>query len=283
VIAPAMNAAMYVNPATIENLRTLRARGVEIVEPESGFLAEREHGIGRLADEAKILATIEAVLARRGELRGEHIVITAGPTREPIDPVRFISNASTGTTGIEIAREALARGAVVDLVLGPTDADPPEAARTHRVTTAQEMYDATVPLAKDATIVVAAAAVADWRPAQSHAQKVKKEGAPADEPLELVRNPDILAAIGGQKNGLYLVGFAAETQAHETHAREKLRSKHLDAIAVNDVAGERGFGIGENELILLHGDDGRIPLGRARKRELASRFWDAIATLRGKN
>jgi len=280
VIAPAMNAAMYMNAATIENMRALRARGIEFVEPETGFLAEREHGIGRLADEAKILAAIDAVVARRNELSGTRVVITAGPTREPIDPVRFISNASTGTTGIELAREALARGAIVDLVLGPTSADPPEAARTHRVTTAQEMYDATVPLAKDATIVVAAAAVADWRPAQSHAQKIKKEASEDDESVALVRNPDILAAIGQQKNGAYVIGFAAETQAHEANAREKLRRKHLDAIAVNDVTAERGFGTGENELVLLHGDDGRIPLGRGRKRELAARFWDAIAALR---
>lgn len=280
IIAPAMNAAMYVNPATLENLRTLRARGIEIVEPESGFLAEREHGIGRLADETKILAAIERALARRDELKGERVVITAGPTREPIDPVRFISNASTGTTGIEIAREALARGAVVDLVLGPTNADPPEAARTHRVTTAQEMYDVALPLAHEASIVVAAAAVADWRPAQTHAQKIKKEGRAGDERLELVRNPDILAAIGRQKNGAYLIGFAAETQSHEANAREKLRSKNLDAIAVNDVGGEHGFGTGENELVLLHGESGRIPLGRAQKRELASRLWNAVATLR---
>ena len=281
VIAPAMNAAMYEHAATQENVRTLEARGVHVVEPESGFLAEREHGVGRLADESKIIAAIEGAATRRSQLHGERIVITAGPTREPIDPVRFISNASTGTTGIELAREALARGATVELVLGPTSAQPPAAARTHRVTTAQEMYDAATPLAKEATIVVATAAVADWRPAQTHAQKIKKEDR-ADESLQLVRNPDILKAIGQHKNGTYVVGFAAETQAHESSAREKLRNKRLDAIAVNDVAGERGFGTGENELVLLHGSDGRIPLGRGAKRELAIRFWDAIATIRGK-
>lgn len=281
VVAPAMNAAMYEHPATAENVRTLCARGVRFVEPESGFLAERERGIGRLAEEAKIVAAIEAAAARRSELRGDRIVITAGPTREPIDPVRFISNASTGTTGIELAREALARGASVDLVLGPTAVDPPDAARTHHVITAQEMFDTATPLAKDATIVVAAAAVADWRPAQAHVQKIKKEER-AGEKLDLVRNPDILATIGARKNGTYLIGFAAETQTHEQNAREKLRAKHLDAIAVNDVAGERGFGTGENELVLLHGSDGRIPLGRGAKRELAMRFWDAIAALRKK-
>lgn len=281
VVAPAMNAAMYEHPATMENLRTLRARGVFVVEPESGFLAEREHGVGRLAEESKIVAAIEMAAVRRSELRGERIVITAGPTREPIDPVRFISNASTGTTGIELAREALARGAVVDLVLGPTNLDPPDAARTHRVTTAQEMFDAATPLAKEATIVVATAAVADWRPSHAQAQKIKKEER-SGENLELVRNPDILAEIGARKNGTYVVGFAAETQTHEQNAREKLRAKNLDAIAVNDVAGERGFGTGENELVLLHGRDGRVSLGRCAKRELAVRFWDAIAALRKK-
>ena len=280
VVAPAMNAAMYEHPATVENLRLLRERGVTVVEPESGFLAERERGIGRLADEGKILAVLETVLARTRELEGERIVITAGPTREPIDPVRFVSNGSTGTTGIEIAREALARGAEVDLVLGPTSAEAPGKIRTHRVTTAQEMYDATLPLAQRASIVVAAAAVSDWRPARAHAQKVKKTGAELN--VEMVRNPDILAALGEHKNGAYLVGFAAETEEHEANGREKLRRKHLDAIAVNDVAEGRGFGGGENELVILHGEDGRIALGRGPKRELAARFWDAIAALRAK-
>ena len=280
IVAPAMNSAMYEHPATIENLRILRARGATIVEPESGFLAEREHGVGRLAAEETIVAAIEAVLARRRELAGERIVVTAGPTREAIDPVRFVSNASTGTTGIEIAREALARGAEVDLVLGPTLAEPPGNARTHRVTTAQEMYDATLPLAQGASIVVATAAVSDWRPATRHAQKVKKTD--RDVALEMVRNPDILAALGEHKNGTYLVGFAAETEAHEANGREKLKRKRLDAIAVNDVGPERGFGVGENDLTLLHGSDGRVPLGRGPKRELAGRFWDAIASLRNK-
>ena len=205
-------------------------------------------------------------------------MITAGPTREPIDPVRFVSNASTGTTGIEIAREALARGAQVDIVLGPTEAAPPGAARVHRIGTAREMYDATVPLAREATIVVATAAVADWRPATRYDQKVKKTD--GDMSVEMVRNPDILAALGEHKNGTYLIGFAAETEKHEAHGRDKLRRKHLDAIAVNDVSGERGFGTGDNELVLLFADDGRVALGRGAKRELAARFWDAIAAIR---
>jgi phosphopantothenoylcysteine decarboxylase/phosphopantothenate--cysteine ligase len=280
LVAPAMNTAMLEHPATQAHVAVLRERGVEIVEPGSGFLAEREHGIGRLADEDQIVAAIERGLTHTRELAGERVLITAGPTREAIDPVRFLSNASTGTTGIEIAREALARGAVVDLILGPTDAAPPAGARVVRVTSAREMFDATLARAPSATIAVATAAVADWRPAQTFAQKIKK----TDEPqtIALERNPDILAALGARENGTFLVGFAAETNAIEAAARVKLAAKHLDAIAVNDVSGGAGFGTGANALVLLWGESGRQDLGRASKRELAARFWDALAPLRQK-
>ena len=278
VIAPAMNTAMLEHEATRAHLATLRARGATIVDPDVGFLAEREHGAGRLAAEDAIVAAIEVVLRRTNELAGERVLITAGPTREPIDPVRFISNAASGTQGIELAREALARGAQVDLVLGPTPLAPPDGARTTRVTTAREMDAAVHDLARDATIAIATAAVADWRPAVAHEHKVKK----TDEPqaLALERNPDILAGLGARKNGLFLLGFAAETQALEANAREKLARKHLDAIAVNDVGGDRGFGARPNALVLLWGSEGRKDLGSGSKRELASRLWDAIAELR---
>lgn len=278
VIAPAMNTAMLEHEATRAHLAALRARGATIVEPEVGFLAEREHGAGRLAGEDALVAAIEGALRRTSELAGERVLITAGPTREPIDPVRFISNAATGTQGIELAREALARGAHVELVLGPTPLDAPAGARTARVTTAREMDAAVRERARDATIAIATAAVADWRPATAHEHKVKK----TDEPqaLALERNPDILAGLGANKNGLFLVGFAAETQAFEANAREKLARKQLDAIAVNDVGGERGFGEQPNALMLLWGSDGRKDLGTGSKRELAARLWDAIATLR---
>ncbi len=279
VVAPAMNSAMYDHPATSQHVRTLRSRGVAIVEPESGFLAERETGIGRLAGEPALVDAIAHALARTETLAGKRVVITAGPTREPIDPVRYLSNPSTGTMGIELAREALRRGAEVDLVLGPTFVDPPAGVRVHRVITAQEMYDATFAAAPGADIAIAAAAVSDWRPAQPSAQKIKKTDG-ANESMVLARTPDILAELGSRKNGTYLVGFAAETQAHEEHAREKLRRKSLDVIAVNAVEhADRGFGTGENEIILLHGD-GRIPLGRGSKRELAARMWDALDGLR---
>jgi phosphopantothenoylcysteine decarboxylase / phosphopantothenate---cysteine ligase len=278
VVAPAMNTAMLEHPATVANLRTLEARGVTIVAPESGFLAERETGAGRLAGEDAIVAAIEAVLARTRDLSGERVLITAGPTREPIDPVRFLSNASTGTMGIELAREALARGAAVDLVLGPTSLTPPSGAHVERVTTAREMEAATLARAGDATIAIATAAVADWRPAETHASKVKKTDDP--QALTLERNPDILAALGERKNGTFLVGFAAETDAHEANAREKLVRKHLDAIAVNDVSGERGFGAGDSALTVLWGADGRRALPSASKRVLAGGLWDTIVTIR---
>jgi phosphopantothenoylcysteine decarboxylase/phosphopantothenate--cysteine ligase len=280
LVAPAMNSAMYEAGATAANLRTLRARGVAVVEPGEGFLAEREHGVGRLADEDALMRAIEGALARRAQLADRRVVVTAGPTREAIDPVRFISNASTGTMGIEIAHEALARGAEVDLILGPTLVEPPANARVTRVTTAQEMYDATLAVARGADYAIATAAVADWRPAQTHDQKVKKEHGP--DAVEFVRTQDILAALGERKDGTFLVGFAAETEHLERNAREKLERKHLDAIAVNDVSrSDAGFGTGDNEIVLLW-EDGRAELGRGPKRDLAVRLWDRLIDLRGR-
>ena len=279
VIAPAMNTAMLDHEATRANLATLRARGATIVEPGVGFLAEREHGAGRLADEDALYAAIAGALARTHDLAGERVLITAGPTREALDPVRFLSNAASGTQGIELAREALARGARVDLVLGPTALEPPAGARTARVTTAREMDAAVQARAAEATIAIATAAVADWRPAIVHEHKVKKT-AGAPQSIALERNPDVLANLGANKNGLFLVGFAAETQAAEANAREKLARKRLDAIAVNDVRGERGFGPVDNALVLLWGSDGRKDLGSGSKRELAARLFDAILALR---
>ncbi len=278
LVAPAMNTAMLEHPATAENLRTLEARGVTIVAPESGFLAERESGAGRLAGEDVLLAALAGLLERTRDLAGERVLITAGPTREPIDPVRFLSNASTGTMGIELAREALARGAGVDLILGPTHLTPPTGARVERVTTAREMERATMAHAAAATIAIATAAVADWRPAETSASKVKKSAEVRE--LALERNPDILAALGARKNGTFLVGFAAETDDHEANARAKLAAKHLDAIAVNDVSGERGFGPGDSSLVVLWPGGGRRALPPASKRVLAAGLFDAILAIR---
>ncbi len=278
VIAPAMNEAMYEHPATQANLAVLRSRGYEIVDPERGFLAERESGVGRLAAEERLLEALERAIARRATMAGCRVAVTAGPTREPFDPVRFISNASTGAMGIAVAREAALRGAEVTLLLGPTPLEPPAGVRTLRFTTARELLDLALEHAAGCDVVVATAAVSDWRPETSSESKLKK----TDEDLlaRMVRNPDVIAALGERKGATFLVGFAAETDDHERNARAKLQRKSLDAIAVNDVRGERGFGPGENALVLLWGDDGRLDLGSGTKPSLAARLLDAVQALR---
>ena len=277
VIAPAMNSAMYEHPATQANLRILRERGYEFVDPERGFLAERESGVGRLASEEALLEALERVLARSQRLAGVRVLVTAGPTREAFDPIRFVSNASTGATGIAIAREAALRGANVTLLLGPTLLEPPPGVTTHRFATAQELLDLALTHGARAELVIATAAVSDWRPAQRAEHKLKK----TDEDLvvQMVRNPDVLATLAERNDDAFLVGFAAETEEHEARAREKLQRKGLNAIVVNDVRGELGFGVGENALTLLW-KDGRKELGTASKPELASRLLDAIEELR---
>ena len=277
ILAPAMNEAMYEDSVTQANIAALRARDYEIVEPERGFLAERERGVGRLASEERILQALDRALARRQSLHGKRVAITAGPTREPFDPVRFLSNASTGSTGIELAREAALRGADVTLLLGPTQLEPPAGVRVVNIGSAQDLYEAALAHAVGADLAIATAAVADWRPAERSESKLKKDG--EDLTVRLTPNPDVLAALGERKRSTFLVGFAAETGEHEMRARKKLRDKHLDAIAVNDVRGERGFGTGDNELVLLWGDDGRRELGRADKKTLASRLLDALEEL----
>jgi phosphopantothenoylcysteine decarboxylase/phosphopantothenate--cysteine ligase len=278
VLAPAMNDAMYENDATQQNLSTLRARGYEFVDPERGFLAERERGVGRLASEERLIEALDRALARRQSLSGRRVAITAGPTREAFDPVRFVSNASTGAMGIALAREAALRGAAVTLLLGPTPLEPPAGVEVVRVVTAQELHDAALQHAVGADLTIATAAVADWRPETASEEKVKKTD--ADLTVRMVRNPDVLAALGERKGGrTFLVGFAAETNDHESNAREKLHRKRLDAIAVNDVRGERGFGPGDNTLTLLWGADGRRELGTASKPALAGRLLDALEEL----
>ncbi|HZV76916.1 MAG TPA: bifunctional phosphopantothenoylcysteine decarboxylase/phosphopantothenate--cysteine ligase CoaBC [Candidatus Babeliales bacterium] len=277
LIASAMNEAMYQDAATQANLAALRERGYELIDPERGFLAEREIGLGRLAAEERILQVLEAVLARSQSLRGKRVAITGGPTREPFDPVRFLSNASTGATAIALASEAARRGAIVTLLLGPTLLEPPHGVEVVRITTATQLYEAALAHATGADLVIAAAAVADWRPAESSDSKLHKTGETLD--VRLAPNPDVLAALGERKNSTFLVGFAAETGEHETRGRVKLQRKHLDAIAVNDVRDERGFGTGENSLVLLWGEDGRRELGTASKDVLAARLLDAIEEL----
>ena len=277
VLAPAMNDAMYRNEATQANINALRERGCTFVEPGTGFLAERERGIGRLASEEEILGVLQATLTRTQSLRGKRIAITAGPTREAFDPVRFMSNPSTGATGLALAREAAQRGAEVTLILGPTHLEPPAGVTAVRVENAREMLEAAMVHAVGKDIVVASAAVSDWRPEQTAQQKVKKTD--EDLTVRMVRNPDVLAAIGQRKGSTFLIGFAAETQAHEANAREKLSRKNLDAIVVNDVSEQRGWGAQRNTLTVLWGMEGRRELGEASKAVLASRLWDCISEL----
>lgn len=274
LLAPAMNDAMYRNEATQTNLRTLIERGYEVIEPESGFLAERERGAGRLAPEERLLEALEIALARTQSLHGKRVAITAGPTREAFDPVRFVSNPSTGATGIALAREAAQRGAGVTLILGPTPLEGPAGVRTVRVENAREMLDAAMEHASGCDIIIASAAVSDWRPEHRADQKVKK----TDEDLvvRMVRNPDVLAALGERKGSSFLVGFAAETERHEANARDKLKRKGLDAIVVNDVSEQRGWGLQRNALTVLWGADGRRDLGEASKSVLAARLFDCI-------
>jgi phosphopantothenoylcysteine decarboxylase/phosphopantothenate--cysteine ligase len=277
LIAPAMNAAMYEHAATRENLALLNSRGAQIIEPEHGFLAERESGVGRLASEERLLEALEIVLRRARSLAGKRVAITAGPTYEAFDPVRFVGNAATGKQGIELAREAALRGATVTLILGPTQLEPPAGVHVVRVISAIEMHDAALREAVGADLIIATAAVSDWRPADVSSAKLKKTD--DDLVVRMVRNPDVAAALAQRKRNAFLVGFAAETEDHEANAREKLRRKHLDAIVVNDVREERGFGLGDNTLVLLHGADGRVELGTAQKSVLAARLLDAIESL----
>lgn len=278
ILAPAMNDAMYRNEATQKNLRALHARGYAIVEPATGFLAERENGMGRLAQEADILAALETALARSRSMANLRVLVTAGPTREHFDPVRFLSNPSTGATGIALAREAHARGARVTLVLGPTHLAPPPDVETITVTTAQEMHAATMAHADDADLIIASAAVSDWRPAERSERKEKKRGKRAD--VRLVANPDIAADLGARKGKAFFLGFAAETHDHEAHGREKLARKRLDAIAVNDVSGRRGFGEGTNAVTLLWGKNGHKAIPNASKDVLAALILDEVEALR---
>ncbi len=276
LIAPAMNAQMLEAQATVENLRTLQDRGFWFIEPGAGFLACGEIGQGRLADEDEILAAVEHVVRRKQNLTGERVLITAGPTREFIDPSRFLSNPSTGRMGFALAQEALARGASVTVVAGPTDVRASAGVSIVPVTTAREMHTAVMEHLPLATIFIGAAAVADFRPAEFSQSKIKKENAGMSIALE--RNPDILADVSRERpSGCYVTGFAAETDALEAQARQKLAAKKLDCIVVNriDLAGG-AFASPDNEVTILWGRDGREHVPRASKAIVASAILDRI-------
>ena len=278
VVAPAMDAGMYTHPATAANVQTLKQRGVVVVEPEEGHLASGLVGLGRLASQETIIDRVRATLGRPGDLAGRKVLVTAGGTQEAIDPVRFISNRSSGKMGYSIAEAARDRGAHVTLVTTPTALRSPSAMNVVQVRSAQQMLRAIEDeySAVDALIMVAA--VADFRVEQESTQKMKR-GEQALE-LRLVPNPDLLASTAAlpTERRPVRVGFAAETQDLLEHAREKLARKSLDLIVANNVAGDV-FGSDENEVILIWSDGHREDVGRAPKPRIAERVLDAVVEL----
>lgn len=278
VIAPAMHTGMWEHAATQGNVATLVERGVRIVGPARGSLAAGDEGIGRMSEPEQVVAAIEEAISRGRDLSGRRIVVTAGPTWEPIDPVRFIGNRSTGRMGFAVATEASARGASVTLVVGPGTIEPPEGPAIVRVTTAEQMRDAVREAARGADAVVMAAAVADFRPETAADSKLKKESGPPE--IRLVPTPDILAELGAERGQLVLIGFAAETEDVEAAGREKLERKNLDLLVANEVGREgTGFGSDTNRAAILSrtGEDER-PRDWT-KRELAGAICDRLAKL----
>jgi phosphopantothenoylcysteine decarboxylase/phosphopantothenate--cysteine ligase len=279
VVAPAMHTGMHEHPATRANLATLRERGVTVVGPVAGALAAGDEGMGRMSEPEDIVAALETALAPSGDLAGRRVLITAGPTHEPIDAVRFLGNRSSGKMGYLVAEEVARRGAEVTLVSGPTALPDPAGVEVVRVETAEEMRDA-VRSRFDGGVdaVVKAAAVADFRPKAAASGKLKKESGPPE--LHLEPTPDILRELGEGKGDVVLVGFAAETDDLEGAGRQKLREKHLDLVVVNEVGAEgTGFEADTNRAMLLAASGDDVALRTWTKRELAAAIADRLAGL----
>jgi phosphopantothenoylcysteine decarboxylase / phosphopantothenate---cysteine ligase len=282
VVAPAMNVNMWNHPATQANLEILRKRGVRIVEPGDGYLACGMTGPGRLAENDLIVSAMMETLGASQELAGETVLITAGPTREKIDPVRYLTNRSSGRMGYALAEAALRRGARVLLVSGPTNLTPPGGAEVTRVESAEQMRQATLKLLPEATIVIKTAAVADYRPRIAAEQKIKRKGAMS---LELEPTTDILAELARARTShtgtsQIIVGFAAETENVLENARKKLMAKALDAIVVNDVSREGvGFDSDRNAVTIITQNE-VIEVPETSKWEVAQRVLDQVARLR---
>jgi len=276
LIAPAMNPRMYTNPVVISNMDRLKNLGWTIIEPEEGRVACGDEGIGRLADTDTIIGAVMAALhGGKKDYVGIRLLITAGPTREPVDPVRFVSNYSSGKMGYAIAEAAAERGGTVTLISGPTELKDPPGVRVLRVQTAQDMFQAVMENLPPNDIIIAAAAVADYRPAKAASSKLKKK----DEcfKLDLERTEDILRRIGEMKGKKILVGFAAETDNVEDNARQKLDSKNLDLIIANDVTDPGGvFGCDTNVVTLIPRNGEMISWPRMSKREISQGILDYI-------
>ena len=277
VVAPAMNVNMWNHEATQANIATLKRRGVRVVEPDSGYLACGMTGPGRLAANESIVAAVMEALGASQELAGETVLITAGPTREKIDPVRYLTNRSSGRMGYALAEAALRRGARVLLVSGPTSINPPGGAELTRVETAEEMWKAVMNLLPESTIVIKTAAVSDYKAKSEAAQKIKRTGPLT---LELEATVDILGEIVRQKESQLVIGFAAETQNALENARTKLAKKSLDAIVVNDVSREGiGFDSERNAVTIITHDE-VVEVPETTKWEVAQRVLDHVIKLR---
>ncbi|MCI5136956.1 MAG: bifunctional phosphopantothenoylcysteine decarboxylase/phosphopantothenate--cysteine ligase CoaBC [Candidatus Electrothrix sp. AR1] len=278
VVCPAMNAKMLAHPATQKNISTLKKLGYIIVEPECGSLACGEVGSGRLAEWDTVRETLLGLFVAQ-DLAGQHVLITAGPTREALDPARYLSNRSSGKMGYALARTARRRGAEVTLISGPTNLPAPPGVTMVSVQTAAEMARAVNEHADHASIIIKAAAVADFKPKKVASLKIKKAG--ADLQLELEPNQDILATLGKErKSGQLLVGFAAESNNHEAEGRRKLQTKKADLIVVNDILGKKsGFDVGTNQVTLITRDDTE-QLALLSKEETANCIWNKIMTLK---
>jgi phosphopantothenoylcysteine decarboxylase/phosphopantothenate--cysteine ligase len=277
VVAPAMNVNMWNHEATQANIATLKRQGVRVVEPDSGYLACGMTGPGRLAANESIVAAVMEALGASQELAGETVLITAGPTREKIDPVRYLTNRSSGRMGYALAEAALRRGARVLLVSGPTSINPPGGAELTRVETAEEMWKAVMNLLPESTIVIKTAAVSDYKAKSEAAQKIKRTGPLT---LELEATVDILGEIVRQKESQLVIGFAAETQNALENARTKLAKKSLDAIVVNDVSREGiGFDSERNAVTIITHDE-VVEVPETTKWEVAQRVLDHVIKLR---
>lgn len=280
LFAPAMNTGMWDNPATQENLRTLKRRGARFVGPAGGLLACGDNGMGRMSEPKEIVEACEKLLLNHDDMAGLRVLVTAGPTREPIDPVRFLTNRSSGKMGYAIAEAALARGACVTLVTGPTALTPPGGAQTVPVQTTEELLGQMLRLAPKQDVIIQSAAPADFKANAVAAAKIKKQ---ADETLTLTftQTPDVAKAIGEQKRaGQTLVGFAAETNDVLSNAAGKLEKKHLDLIVANDVnLPGAGFDVDTN-IVTLIDRAGQTPLPMLSKREVADKILDRVLALR---
>ena len=277
IVAPAMNVNMWNHAATQANLEILRKRGVKIVEPDAGYLACGMIGPGRLAENEQIVAAVLEALGASQDLQGETVLITAGPTREKIDPVRYLTNRSSGRMGYALAEAALRRGARVLLISGPTSLTPPGAAEVTRVESAEEMHDAVLRLLPQVSSVIKTAAVSDYRPKVTQDQKIKRKGPMT---LELEATPDILRELSAKKGSQIVVGFAAETENVLENARQKLVAKNLDAVVVNDVSREGvGFDSERNAVTIITRDE-VVEVPETSKWEVAQRVLDQVVHLR---